>query len=221
MLHWSLESETVNPMLKAGLPPDGLLSEAEYARYRTLRTLKRRRDWLLGRWTAKHLVQTLCLDHDGRPPALASITVANHASGAVYLPGYPRLHLSISHSFGRAFCAVSDDMVGADIERITPRIPGFAQDYFTEDECRAVDEAADPDTLITAIWSAKEAGLKALGKGLTVDTRDLVCKGRPPANAWTQFMLVPASDTLCPLPLSGRWCISDGFVLSMVTTYLS
>lgn len=58
-----------------------------------------------------------------------------------------------------------------------PHHPAFPGDYFTLDELAIV--AAAPaelrDTLVTAIWSAKEALLKALRLGLTVDTRRVAC----------------------------------------------
>jgi phosphopantetheinyl transferase (holo-ACP synthase) len=59
------------------------------------------------------------------------------------------------------------------MERIETRGWEFVDDFFTPDEIAQVRETslAERDTLVTAIWSAKEAVLKALHVGLTVDTR--------------------------------------------------
>lgn len=213
MLHWLIDTDTAHPQLAAGIPPDGLLSPGEYTRFLALRTVKRRQDWLLGRWTAKHLIQQVI---DPSLP-LDSIAIANRPSGVAYLPGYPALHLSISHSSGWAFCAVADHPIGVDVERIEPRIPEFAVDYFTFDECVLVEQCDQPDTLITAIWSAKEAGLKTLGLGLRADTRSLVCVGTMPNTDWTNFQLIPDAHYLNADPLYGWWRVMDSFVLTLVT----
>ncbi|NUQ07274.1 MAG: 4'-phosphopantetheinyl transferase superfamily protein, partial [Anaerolineae bacterium] len=129
-----------------------------------------------------------------------------------------------SHSAGRAFCALGEQaMLGADLERIVPRAPGFAADYFTTAE-RALTAAADAahrDLMTTAIWCGKEAALKALGLGLTVDTRTVACLGAvPTADAWTRFTI--ALEESIPIPGSGAapallgwWRRLDDFVLTL------
>ena len=63
--------------------------------------------------------------------------------------------------------------VGADIEHVEPRDPAFVRDFFTTGEAERVWRcpAKQRDTLVTVLWSAKEAVLKVLRLGLTVDTR--------------------------------------------------
>jgi 4'-phosphopantetheinyl transferase len=86
--------------------------------------------------------------------------------------------LSISHSSGAAFCAwtpLTTQHIGADIELIAPHPQYFIEDYFTPFEIAQCAQAPEPlrADLVTAIWSAKEAVLKALRQGLKWDTRQV------------------------------------------------
>lgn len=157
--------------------PD-FLSVSESKTYQGLRFPKRRHEWLLGRWTAKQLLQHSLAGYEGLP--LDAISVANDPDGAPYLvvEGEGRLpvSLSISHRAGRAVCALSpaaSPSIGVDLEHIETRAPAFVNDFFTADEAERVWTCPDPlrDTLVTVIWSAKEAVLKALREGLRLDTR--------------------------------------------------
>jgi 4'-phosphopantetheinyl transferase len=149
-----------------------------------MRFPKRRREWLLGRWTAKRLLLRAYPKYAGLP--LNAITVGNDPDGAPYLSvadvGRLALSLSISHRSERAFCALlsptlaaPEAAVGADMELVEPRDPAFVSDYFTAAEAERVWAAPEAlrNTLVTVLWSAKEAVLKVLRLGLTVDTRSV------------------------------------------------
>jgi 4'-phosphopantetheinyl transferase len=181
MIAWLVQSACDLP----ALPAAAWLSPPERERLSSFKVAKRRDDWLLGRWTAKRLVQTV-LARAGQQLDLAEIGVVAAPDGAPELqigpePSAlsPQPSLSISHVAGRASCALGPAgmTVGADIERAAPHHPAFPGDYFTPEELAivAAAPAALRDTLVTAIWSAKEALLKALRLGLTVDTRRVVC----------------------------------------------
>jgi 4'-phosphopantetheinyl transferase len=157
--------------------PD-FLSASEIETYAGLRFPKRRHEWLLGRWTAKQLLQRSIEAYCDLP--LPAISVAADPDGAPYLAvkGEGRLpvSLSISHRAGRAFCALSPAIspsIGVDLEQIEPRSAAFVRDFFTAGEAARVWDCpeSDRDTLVTVIWSAKEAMLKALREGLRLDTR--------------------------------------------------
>jgi 4'-phosphopantetheinyl transferase len=92
--------------------------------------------------------------------------------------------------------------VGADIEHIEPRPWRFVEDYFTADEIDQVRAAPAglQDTLVTAIWSGKEAVLKALRVGLTVDTRAVSCFFQEPSGAWEA-----ADAETVPTDRTGGW----------------
>ena len=165
---------------------------------------KRRRDWLFGRWTAKHLIQAyLALTH-GQSSPLDQIEILAGEHGAPYARLGTRLpvSLSISHSGLESFCAVCDQdvgHVGADIEQVEAREFSFVRTFFTPAENAAVEAASpqDRDRLITALWSAKEAVLKALRLGLRVDTRQVSIEVRGISPDWQ-----PAGTELDPLLLS-------------------
>ncbi len=222
MITWLVQTEDDLP----ALPPAAWLSPPERERLARLRVEKRRREWLLGRWTAKRLLQA----HLGGPvtgPTLDTLAIVAAPDGAPELvaelpstgPGSGPLRLAISHSHGRAFCAVAEHIaVGADIERVAPRHPAFARDYFTAAELASLALAppAARDTLVTAIWSAKEAALKALRLGLTVDTRHVACELAPASatGAWAAVRIHCNPNLEAP-PLRGWWRVSDGYVLTL------
>jgi 4'-phosphopantetheinyl transferase len=245
MLYWLLRSTADHPALGRGEAPPGLLHPAEEARLAGLRVPKRRQDWLLGRWTAKHLLQgwleattgerlppdrlPVLADPDGAPFAALAGGELEPQLQLQPEPQPQRLaaSLSISHSGQWGFCALCDDggrTVGADIERIEPRAQGFAETFFAPAEI-AVFEAAGPDrrdVLITATWCAKEAVLKALRLGLRADTRQVTCRlaepGAPPRQ-WSRLS-VEIGPALQPAVgstgFAGWWAINEGYALALV-----
>jgi 4'-phosphopantetheinyl transferase len=243
MIHWLLQSISDHPDLARGIAPARLLNDSEQARLAALKFDKRRRDWLLGRWTAKRLIQRYIQLQTGLCLPLDALTIGTDPEGAPYIElsdwrleighrealsyslssNLRSLSLSISHSNGNAFCAlVEEGKVGADIERIELRDWQFVEDYFTADEILQVRRAPAEQykTLITLIWSAKEAALKALRLGLSVDTRSIACAiAQPdPACGWGRVAL--ASDQrllqLDTAPaLLGWWRLIDEYVLTV------
>lgn len=233
-VEWLLQTAAGQPALRYGIPPAGLLCPAERARFDALPATasgdKRRRDWLLGRWTAKRLVQAL-MQQTGRAVALDRIAIANRPTGeptATLLdaPTVP-LTLSLSHAHGLALGAVlpsADRRLGIDLERVAPRPATFVADYFTPAEQALVTASAPAwrDWQVTAIWSAKEAALKALHKGLSVDTRAVSCLIAVPPSLprdWQPFGLALDAARLPAgaLPaLHGWWRAAGPFVLTLV-----
>ena len=205
-----------------------LLSRDEAAHLATLRTPKRRHDWLLGRRVAKRLIRGALTARMGDAPPLSEIIVLPHPDGwpRVSLPALgpdaPPLTLSISHSRDRAFCALvwgDDQPLGADIEAIEPRSPGFVADYFTATERALV--AATPDdqqpTLANAIWSGKEAALKAIRRGLAEDTRLVTClpSMAEEQDGWRRLGYTWEAIERGLPSLTGCWRETDGFVMTL------
>lgn len=238
---WLVQSAADLADLVDGRVPEGLLSPDEAARLTSLRLPKRQRDWLLGRWTAKQLAQVWYADRTGEQLPLDQFVIENDPDGApaIRLDGArERLpaSLTISHSHGHALCAILDlglrispaevpnprstISVGADLEHVEPRELSFVLDYFTADEIAAVHAAppAARETLITGVWSAKEAALKALRLGLAVDTRRVTCRlSPPPADEWAPFevYLAPQMTNVSPWTLRGWWRVWGEYVLTM------
>ena len=96
--------------------------------------------------------------------------------------------ISLSHSSGRAVCAValSGAALGCDLEEIAPRSDAFVADYFTSEEQSMVagSSPAGRPLVSTLIWSAKESALKALQAGLRLDTRSLIVSVDDSSGAW-------------------------------------
>lgn len=219
-----LQSMGGEPGLASGRPPDGLLSPAEISRFDRFVVPKRRRDWLLGRWTAKHLVQSyLALTESSHAP-LNAIEILADEDGAPYAALGARLplSLSISHSGGWSFCAVCGQdvgSVGADIETVEPRETSFVRTFFTLGENASVEAAAsaERDVLITALWSAKEAALKTLRLGLRADTRQVEVFPTLLTSGWNQ-VAVRLAPSLLPSPsasLSSWQQAGQEYILSL------
>jgi 4'-phosphopantetheinyl transferase len=229
-----------------GVPlPDTWLSDAELEQLARFRFEKRRSEWLLGRFTAKTLVATALERRAGRRPSLRSIEIVPEPSGV------PQVHdvvsgarlpvsISITHSAGRALTAlIFTDLpesegctVGADLEKIEPRSEGFIRDFLTEPERAEVAslEAPARPTRANGIWSAKEAVLKTLKLGLTVDTWKVECLLEPVevpepgpfvpwGPQWRRFAIQCAPEIL-PSTASGTrflgfWREEAGYILTL------
>jgi phosphopantetheinyl transferase len=102
--------------------------------------------------------------------------------------------------------------IGVDIELVQPRPTNFAQEFFTAAE-QARLNAAPPDLrdlLTTALWSAKEATLKATGYGLTVDPRQVECMLHPARpRHWTPLRVILAPCLRSHVPLRVWWRVVD------------
>lgn len=250
----------------AGLPPveaaEGWLAPPERERLGQLRVEKRRRDWVLGRLNLKSLLVDLVAERwgvrleprdlliDRLPSGAPSVRLAAGAPGAGPLISGQRVPVSVSnsHSEGRALGAAmwTDGLqnagwtsaVGADLERIEPRSPGFVADFLTAEERQFWNAGAgvDRDMRANLVWSAKEAVLKVLQRGLSVDTWWLTClpdvepggRAREAAEMALPLSLLPASagwlpfSTACDARLeaqhvqfAGRWCRMGDFVLTL------
>lgn len=94
---------------------------------------------------------------------------AENQWGKPYLKDRKDIHFSLSHSGVWAVCAVSDENVGVDVE--LPRCNmTVAKRFFRPEELQgldALDRYHRADAL-NRLWTAKEAFLKMLGKGLTL-----------------------------------------------------
>jgi len=232
VIHWLIQTQAAHPALVQGVPPSGLLGAEETAVFNKFKFLKRRQDWLLGRWTAKHLLQELIHQKHGGVVALDAIYILGGEDGAPQVQlkseaAIPdsKFTVSISHAQGRCFCAALERPnwpLGADIEHIEPRPKNFTANFFTKKEQAFIQRSRPElaDTLVTTIWSAKEAALKAIRQGLRLDTRSVSCQiealGALP-EAWTALQLSweRQADQSQLTPLSGWWKVDGPYVLTL------
>ncbi len=152
-----------------------VLTQAEQTYYQTLRVPKRRTEWLGGRLALKRLilVQTGKKDFkqievlpqpEGKPQVRVD---GQNWSGA----------FSITHSHGFAVAAIDSqaDFMGIDLEKIEHRIEAWKTGFFHPDEL-----TGQGDEFLTSLWTQKEALVKLLGTGLSINSFDVRCvKGKP------------------------------------------
>ena len=158
---------------------DQWLTASERSRLASLRFDKRRREWRLGRWTAKRAVAS-CLHLPLDAHTLQDVEIRALPSGApevLLFQERANLCISVSHRAGRAFCVLglSGAELGCDLELVERRGDSFVTDFFTASEQKLVNRASPEERpmLVTLVWSAKESALKALKVGLRMDTTSL------------------------------------------------
>lgn len=148
--------------------PGEILTHREQAFYQTLKLPKRKSEWLGGRLALKRLLAA----HTGR--ALTDFTVL--VSGGVGKPTVfcegeeITVPFSLTHSNGYALAAIAPQHrhIGIDLEKVTPRINAWKTDFFHPSEL-----TDNTDEFLTTLWTQKEAVVKLLGSGLTVNSFDV------------------------------------------------
>ena len=179
LISWTALQDDQTPCTNPGIPFDTYLSSSELERLGQMRFPKRRNEWLLGRWSMKYLLRHSLPGYANLSPV--QVQLKNEPEGMPYLEQAScgarlPLYISLSHREHRAFCALTGTpslKVGIDLEWVENRPPSFLEDYFTAREYAAGLElqGQERDVWFTLLWSLKEAVLKAVGKGLRLDTR--------------------------------------------------
>jgi 4'-phosphopantetheinyl transferase len=125
--------------------------------------------------------------------------------------------LSLSHSGGCGFCAVSSPgaVLGCDLEIVRAHDDALVLDYFCEDEIVSVRSALPQqrDLITTLIWSAKESALKCLREGLRRDTRSVLVEVPGPWHKGWNSMTVLCRES--SRRFSGWWRNDGEYVLTM------
>lgn len=148
------------------------LSAREQAFYSTLKLPKRQSEWLGGRLALKKAIAPLV----GLSVFKIEVLPQENSGKPQLLLGGEKsvLPFSITHSHGYAVAAVApeDKYVGIDLEKIAHRIEAWKTDFFHPTEL-----ASDSDAFLTALWTKKEAVVKLLGTGLSLNSFDVRCVG--------------------------------------------
>ena len=216
-VYWHLQDLT-------DLPSDtDWLAPAERMHLASLKVESRRRDWLLGRWTAKEALRQV--EGDTRSSGVDvgrqfEILPADNGSPRVCSSGTEMpLSLSLSHREGRALCCVfADGGVGCDLEVVEERSQAFIEDYFTPVERAQIDSAgaAGPSVVANALWSAKESVLKLLQIGLSIDSRVVEVRGA--ADALTpEWHRIAVFHSELGREFPGWWCRLGECILTVIT----
>ncbi len=112
-------------------------------------------------------VRALLGGYLGTPPEQLAFSASAH--GKPHLEPASPLRFNLSHSGGLALIAVARATeVGVDLEEVKPRrdLPGLARRMFAEAERETIDRAEDGERAFYRHWVAKEAFVKATGRGV-------------------------------------------------------
>ena len=97
------------------------------------------------------------------------ITFSANEYGKPYAVGID-VNFSISHSGDYVICAVSENKIGADIEKIREINPEVSKRFASESEMKYISSA--PNGLFE-IWTLKEAYFKCIGTGLDSNIKNV------------------------------------------------
>lgn len=86
--------------------------------------------------------------------------------GKPMLPEKMGLYFNLSHSGDYAICAVSDQEIGADIQKHTRYKEKLAERFFHPEELAYLKAAEDRKRSFFDLWCLKESCIKCTGKGL-------------------------------------------------------
>ncbi|MBD9374614.1 4'-phosphopantetheinyl transferase superfamily protein [Rhizobium sp. ARZ01] len=167
------------------------LSEAEQQRARQFHIPQ-----LTQRYVVSHAALRLVLGrHTGRHPS--EIYFQTNAWGRPEINGGP--HFSLTHSDSIAVIAVSISVpIGVDVEDISTKIDiDILRGIMSTEEIRRLDSSDPQGDALLRLWTRKEAILKAFGRGLSYDARQLTV-GFDPAkfNFWRHVALREGNKTL-------------------------
>src|SRR6476620_5695963 len=154
---------------------DAWLSARERRTAAGARVRRRRRDWRLGRFTAKAAVGAWL----SVAPERVEILAAPDGAPEAWVDGERApVSVSLSHRAGRALAAVAHApaVVGCDLECVEPRSGAFARGWLAPAEhgLLAAHAQADRARLTNLVWTAKEAAAKVRREGLRLDVRHAI-----------------------------------------------
>lgn len=138
--------------------------------------------------------------------------------------GKPRLadggpHFNATDSGDTVVVALASDEIGIDVEvaRRLRRFERLARRICTDREIEALERMSprDRDAALLRLWTCKEAGLKAIGTGLSGGMRNVEVDlepGRPPrlrrlcgeADGWALSAVDITEDLLCTVVVKGK-----------------
>ncbi len=178
---------------------------------------KRRAEWRLGRWVAKHARAPFV---DVEDLTRIRIVAAEDGAPEAFVDGTPAaFRISITHRTDLAACVVTTGgRVGCDLEAIETRTSRFVDDFFTTRERAWAEDGSpsDRDLRVALVWSAKESALKALRVGLRRDTRSMEVEiHEPRANGqrWHSLVVTARPEGL---RMGGWWRQERDMVLTVV-----
>ncbi len=111
--------------------------------------------------------------------------------GKPYLLGHNQIHFNRSHAGEKIVCAVSDQPIGIDIEKISPLdVSELSKNCYTQEECHYLSQLSEQMMVrgFFELWTAKESYIKLVGKGLSI-----------PLDSFTIRKLVTSATAHCAI----------------------
>jgi phosphopantetheinyl transferase len=188
------------------------LSKGERKWVATLPDGVRRNEWILGRYVLKkhfnHLLAPTMVeflpDRDGRPQLMLLHADASFNADdiVVSLSHKPPYFLTASS------CKKTEGWIGADIEKIRTWSKEFWGRCLTDSEIHLMNAAPtdQQDEVGFRLWTLKEAILKAIGKGFSIDLRTVDCTS----------LYHQAEGNILGFPVFRQWGTVDSFVYCVV-----
>jgi len=162
---WSI---SFNPLLPVPEVSLAVISADEVARANRFYQQKDRNRFMLSRW----VLRTILAKYIGVQAAEIEFEAGKNKKPHIKNNGGLDLHYNMSHSSGRVLLAISDKILGADIEFINTDF-GYSEvlaDNFSPAEVSYINESDHIDRFFT-LWTRKEAITKATAQGLDCDLR--------------------------------------------------
>lgn len=98
--------------------------------------------------------------------SVKDISFYQNEYGKPYVNCSDKAFFNISHSGNIAVCAVFDNEVGADIQKLSKYNEALAKRMCNEDEFNSIIKSENKDYEFTRIWTIKESYQKFLGRGI-------------------------------------------------------
>lgn len=116
-----------------------------------------------------YLFLRYCLKKEGKESCFERVEFTS--KGKPYVDG---VEFSLSHTRGMIVCAVSEDKVGVDVEKIRKIPESAVKRYVDEEYLNRIVNIEDRDLLAVEQWVIKEALLKEQGRGISVKLKTII-----------------------------------------------
>jgi phosphopantetheine--protein transferase-like protein len=190
-----------------------LLSDDERGTARKLQDPGERRHFIFRRSFQRVFLKAV-LGWQGPAGALALVHGLDTPPQCLHAPAY-RLSFSTSGTVALA-CASPNHAVGIDLERIrtVENVAGLSRRFFTGAEADAIASAepAGQSLLFLKYWTAKEAGLKAMGRGIASGLNTVVLR----CDAKTYRVEIDRNTLIQEDPTLAYLDILPGFVVALM-----
>ena len=117
-------------------------------------------------------------------------------------PELDGVYFNLSHSEEWVACAISQQSVGCDVEKIGPVNERIAKRFFSENEVRYLDalEGEKKQEEFFRLWTMKESYMKMTGEGMTLGLDRVEFKLEEPVKAYRDGLLCRCSIKEYELP---------------------